>query len=77
MKLISDFIIFNYFRDYSDCKFPRFLEKALMYIYCLHLKYLIKNINSILKTESVNNFYVCLVSGKIRYNKNQIELTNG
>ena len=77
MKLISDFIIFNYFRDYSDRRSQRSLEKILMNTYCLHLKCLMENVNSILKTDSVNNFCECLVSGKIRYNKNQIELTNG
>ena len=73
MKLVSDFITFNYYHDYSNPKDQRTLEKTLMNIYCLHLKFLLKNINSILKTESVNN----LVSEKISYNKNQLEITDG
>ena len=77
MRFIYDFTTFNYFRDKSDLTCQRFLEKTLMKIYYLHLKYLIKNVNGILRAESVNNFYECLVSGKIRYNKNQIEFTNG
>ena len=74
MKLISDFITFNYFRDVVDVKAGRALEKTLMNIYCLHLNFLLKNVNSILKTKSLNNFFNCLVIGKIKYNTNQLEV---
>ena len=74
MKFSSDFITFNYFHDVYDVKSVRTLERTLMNIYCLHLKLLTKNVNNILKTESVNNFFNCLVNGKIKYNKNQIDV---
>ena len=40
MRDISDFIILNYFRYNVDSKSQKFLEKTLMNVYCLHLKYL-------------------------------------
>ena len=77
MKLISDFITFNYYCDIVDVKAVRTLEKTLMNIYCLHLKFLLRNVHTILKTKSVNNLFHCLVTRKVKCNTKQLEVTNG
>ena len=73
LKLVSNFVIHNY-HESSDKQSFNVLEKTLFDIYCLHLKFLIKNINGILKTQGILNIFDCLVSEKIFYNKKQLNV---
>ena len=48
LKYVCDFIVFIYFFGNDTNKNLRFLEKTIFNIYCLHLKKLIREINSIM-----------------------------
>ena len=57
-KVVSDFVVFNYYNNNSDCSenFRR-LEKIIFSIHCLHLKKLIMEIKDMFVAEKILNLF--------------------
>ena len=67
LKIVSDFIVFNYYRD-NDKQSFRHLEKVFYNVYCIHLKKLINDINSIMKPNIICDIFNSTLNKKIKYN---------